>query len=126
MQPRSALRLLNAQLLRPPGEGCCAGHRQDRPAAVQEARLQHCRVPGRLPTRLLAAEAGVYVRCRSSAPRSFFAGLAAAADVFGVTVGGILGHAMCTGGKRLTRRRCGADGGTNALHGSWTAEGKGG
>ena len=33
------------------------------------------------------------------------AGLAAAADVFGVTVGGILGHAMCTGGAAALARR---------------------
>lgn len=89
-------------------EGYRRSRRQDRPAAVQEARLQHCWVSGRLPAGLLAAEAGVYVRWRSSAPRSFFAGLAAAADVFGVTVGGILGHAMCTGGEQLARSRCGA------------------
>lgn len=35
-----------------------------------------------------------HARTRAHLPR---AGLAAAADVFGVTLGGILGHFMCTG-----------------------------
>jgi len=52
-------------------------------------------VPGRsLP--LLTAP----YRC---SPLFTAAGLAAASDVFGVTVGGILGHAMCTGGQGARR-----------------------